>query len=143
MDLFLAGCQGVGLALAAGAFAGASGRRGTLGLALLLLAAVGGGLLFGISIAEEDHPEWPGWPVGALLAAFAFLVVREIAEAAAKRAQDGGFTAALIALAALAIAGLSILLPPIGLLALIALVVLYLGRRRRAARKYEGLRTLR
>ena len=142
MDLFLAGCQGVGLALAAGAFAGASGRRGTLGLVLLLLASIGGGVLFGISIAEEDHPQWPGWPVGALLAAFAFLVVREIAEAAAKRAEDG-FTAVLIGLAALAIAGLSILLPPVGLLALIALVVLGLGRRRRAARKYEGLRTLR
>ena len=143
MDLFLAGCQGVGLALAAGIFAGASGRRGPLGLVLLLMAAIGGAALFGISLAEEDHPAYPGWPLGALLSVFAFLVVRGIAEAAARRADGGGFTAALIALAALALAGLSILLPPVGLAALAALIWLYLGRRRRAGRKYEGLRTLR
>lgn len=143
MDLLLAGCQGVGLALAAGILVGAFGRRGPLGLALLVAAAVGGAVLFGISLAEEDHPAYPGWPVGALLSAFAFLVVRGIAEAAARRAEGGGFTAALIALAALALAGLSILLPPVGLIGLAALVWLYLGRRRRAGRKYEGLRTLR
>lgn len=143
MDLFLAGCQGLGLALAAGIFAGAAGRRGALGWVLLLAAMAGGAVLFGASIAEEDHPAWPGWPVGAALAALAFLVVREIAESAARRADGGGFTAALIALAALALAGLSIVLPPLGLLALAALAWLYLGRRRRAGRKYEGLRTLR
>lgn len=143
MDLFLAGCQGLGLALAAGILAGAAGRRGTLGWVLLLAAMAGGAVLFGASIAEQDHPVWPGWPVGAAFAAFAFLVVREIAESAARRADGGGFTAALIALAALALAGLSIVLPPLGLLALAALAWLYLGRRRRAGRKYEGLRTLR
>ena len=50
---------------------------------------------------------------------------------------------ALIALAALAIAGLSVLLQPLGLVALAAIVYLGLARRSRAARKYEGLRTLR
>jgi hypothetical protein len=143
MDLFLAGCQGVGLALAAGAFGGASGRRGPIGGALLVIAMVGGAVLFGLSLETEDHPAYPGWPVGALLAAFAFAVVRDVAEAAAKRADGGGFTAALIALAALALAGLSLVLSPVALLALAGLLWLYAGRRRRAARKYEGLRTLR
>jgi hypothetical protein len=143
MDVFFAGCQGVGLALAAGAFAGASGRRGAIGIALLIAAVVGGAALFGLSLETEDHPAYPGWPVGAPLAAFSFLVVRDIAGAAGRRAEGAGFTAALIALAALALAGLSILLPPVALLALAGLLWLYAGRRRRAARKYEGLRTLR
>lgn len=143
MDLFLAGCQGAGLALAAGAFAGASGRRGPIGIALLVLAVVGGAVLFGLSLETEDHPAYPGWPVGALLAAFAFLVVRDLAAAAADRADGGGFTGGLIAAAALALAGLSLLVSPVALLALAGLLWLYAGRRRRAARKYEGLRTLR
>ena len=143
MDLFVAGCQGAGLALAAGAFAGASGRRGAIGLLLLVVAIVGGAALFGISLETEDHPAYPGWPAGALLAAFAFVVVRDVAEAAARRADGGGFTAALIALAALALAGLSVLFGPIALLALAGLIWLWVGRRRRAAQKYEGLRTLR
>ncbi len=143
MDLLLAGCQGAGLALAAGALTAAPGQRGPVGTVLLVAAIIGGAALFGLSIAEEDHPAYPGWPVGALVAAFAFLVIREIAAAAARRAEGGGFTAALIALAALALAGLALLLPPLGLVAFVALAWLYLRRRRRADRKYEGLRTLR
>lgn len=143
MDLFFAGCQGVGLALAAGAFAGASGRRGAVGVVLLAAAIVGGAALFGISLAEEDHPAYPGWPFGAALGAFAFAVVRDLAEGAARRADGRGFTAALIALGALALAGLSILVPPVALLGLLALLWLHVGRRSRATRKYEGLRTLR
>jgi len=143
VDLFFAACQGAGLALATGTFAGASGTRGAVGIALMAAAIVGGAALFGISLAEEDHPAYPGWPVGGLLAAFAFVVVRDVAEGAARRAEGGGFTAALIALAGLALAGLSILLAPLGLAALAGLLWLYAGRRSRASRKYEGLRTLR
>jgi hypothetical protein len=143
MDLFLAGCQGAGLALATGAFGGASGRRGAIGAVLLLVAIAGGAVLFGVSLEAEDHPAYPGWPIGGLLAAFAFMVVRDVAEATARRADGGGFTAALIALAALVLAGLSLVIPPISLAALAGLIWLYAGRRRRAARKYEGLRTLR
>jgi hypothetical protein len=144
MDLFLAFCQGVGLALAAGAFGGASGRRGPIGLILLGFAVVGGGVMFGASLASEDHPAWPGWPVGALLAAFAFVVVRDIAEGAAARPDAGPWTGALLALAALVLAGLSLLpISPISLVALAALAWFALARRSRAGRKYEGLRSLR
>ena len=143
MDLFEAACQGVGLALATGAFAGASGRRGAIGFALLAFAVVAGAALFGLSLSGEDHPAWPGWPVGALLAAFSYFVVRDIAEGAARRADGGGFTAALIALAALVLAGLSIVFGPLGLLGLAGLLWIWAGRRRRSAQKYEGLRTLR
>jgi hypothetical protein len=143
MDLFVAGCQGVGLALATGAFAGASGRRGAIGFLLLAFAILAGAVLFGLSLSSEDHPAWPGWPVGALLAAFSYFVVRDVAEAAARRADGGGFTAALIALGALVLAGLSLLWGPLGLIGLAFLLWLWAGRRRRAGQKYEGLRTLR
>lgn len=143
MDLFLAACQGVGLAVAAGAIAGAPGNRQALGYVLLAAAVIGGAVLFGASLATEDHPAWPGWPVGGLIAAGSFLVVSDFAAGAARRAEGGGVIAAAIAVAALATAGLSILFGAIGLLAFAAVVYVYLGRRRRAAQKYEGLRTLR
>ena len=143
MHFFEAACQGVGLAVAAGALAGAAGRRGGIGTVLLVLAIVGGAILFGASLAEEDHPAWPGWPVGAAIAAGSFLVVSDFAAAAAARAEGGGFIGALIALGALATAGLSIIWRPLGLVALALIVYLGLARRRRSARKYEGLRTLR
>ena len=142
MDFFLAGCQGAGLAVAAGALAGAPGRRGTAGVVLLVLAVLVGAALYGIALENVDHPAWPGWPIGGLIAAGTFLVVRGVAEGAGRRGGDA-FTAGLIALTALAIAGLSLLLKPFGLVALLAVVYLGLARRRRAGRKYEGLRTLR
>lgn len=143
MDLFLAGCQGLGLALAAGIFAGASGRRDAIGTALLVAAAVGGAALFGLSLREEDHPAWPGFPVGAVVAWFAFTVTRDVAAGAAGREDAGAATGILIAAAALMLAAVSLFLQPVSLVALAGLAWLALGRRRRAGRKYEGLRTLR
>ncbi len=143
MHFFLAACQGAGLAVAAGALAGAAGRRDGLGYALLALAVIGGAILFGASLATEDHPAWPGWPVGALIAAGSFAVVSDFAAGAAARAEGGGAVAGMIAVGALALAGLSLLWGPLGLLGLAGVVYLGLARRRRAAQKYEGLRTLR
>jgi hypothetical protein len=143
MDLFIAACQGVGLAVAAGMLAGAPGRRDGIGYVLLALAAVGAAILFGASLETEDHPAWPGWPVGALIAAATFAVISDFAAGAAQRAEGGGVIATAIVIAALAVAGLSLVFGPVGLLALAAVVYLWLGRRRRAATKYEGLRTLR
>jgi hypothetical protein len=143
MDLFLAGCQGLGLALAAGIFAGASGRRDAIGLALLIAAVVGGAALFGISLTEEDHPAWPGFLPGAVAAWVGFAISRDVAAGAAAREGAGTMAGVYIAVAALALAGLSILLPPVALVALVALGWLALARRQRADRKYEGLRTLR
>jgi len=143
MHFFLAACQGAGLAVAVGAIAGAPGRRGGFANFLCALAVIGGALLFGASLAAEDHPAWPGWPVGAVISAFSFFVVSDFAAGAAARADGGGFIAALIVLAALAVAGLSVLLQPLGLVALAGIAYLGVARRNRAGRKYEGLRSLR
>jgi hypothetical protein len=143
MDLFLAACQGIGLAIAAGMVAGAPGKRDGVGYLLLAMAVIGGAVLFGASLATEDHPAWPGWPVGALLAAGTFFVVADFAASAAKRAEGGDVIAVAVIVTALVIAGLSLLFGAVGLVALLAVIYLALGRRRRAATKYEGLRTLR
>jgi hypothetical protein len=143
MDFFLASCQGVGLAVACGALAGAPGRRDAIGVALLVVAVVAAELLFAVSLAAEDYDGWPGFILGALIAVGSFFVVSGIAEGAGARAGEGGLTGALIGLAALATAGLTLLLRPLGLVALLAVIYLGIARRQRAARKYEGLRSLR
>lgn len=143
MDLFLAGSQGAGLALAAGVFAGAAGRRGALGIALLAAAVGAGAFLFGLSLEASDHPAWPGAVAGAALSAFAFAVASGVAAGARARQGGTGMSELLIALAALALAGLALVVSPVSLVALVALAWLAVGRRRSAARKYQGLRTLR
>lgn len=143
MDLFLAGCQGTGLALAAGVLAGAAGRRGALGLVMLAAAIAAGAVLFALSLTAEDHPAWPGLVVGAIFAALAFAVARGVAAGARARQGDATLSEVLIAVSALVLAGLSLLLAPVGLVALAAIAWLAVARRRSAARKYEGLRSLR
>jgi hypothetical protein len=123
--------------------AGAPGKRDGVGYALLVIAVVGAAAMFGASLATEDHPAWPGWPVGALIAAGTFFVIADFSAAAGQRAEGVGVIAGAVVLAALAVAGLSLLFGAVGLVALAAIIYLWLGRRRRAATKYEGLRTLR
>ena len=147
MDLLEAGCQGLGLALAAGALLGAPGLRDTPGTALALIAAVAGAVLFGVSLTAEDHPAWPGFLIGAPAALLAYVTARDVAAAAQSRAGEGGAggIALFVALYALALAGLS-LLGPVALISIVALIAtlwLYATRRETAGEKYEGLRSLR
>jgi len=143
MDLFLATCQGIGLSLAAGTFAGASGRRGVVGFLLAAAAAIGGGILFGASLSTADHPAWPGWPVGAVIAVITFGVVNGVVAGAQARHEGASSIGIIVALGALVLAGLSLLWGPVGLVALLGMVWRGSTRRRRAQRKYEGLRVLR
>ncbi len=85
MSLFLAICQGIGLAIAAGTFAGASGRRGAIGVLLAIAAAIAGAILFAISLSNRDHPAWPGVPLGAIIAVFAYGVVSAVVAGAQAR----------------------------------------------------------
>ena len=147
MDLLEAGCQGLGLALAVGALLGAPGQTGNAGTALALIAAVAGAALFGASLTPEDHPAWPGWLIGAPAALLAYVTARDVAASARTRAGGGAgagialyLGAAALVLAALALAG------PVALasiLALLAIVWLFATRRRKAAEKHAGLRSLR
>ncbi len=133
MSLFLATCQGVGLAIAAGTFAGASGRRG----------AIGAAILFDVSLSNRDHPAWPGVPLGIIIAILAFGVVSAVVAGAQARARGASSVGPIVAAIALVIAVLSIFVEPFGLLFLLALLWLASARRRRAESKHEGLRVLR
>ena len=143
MSLFLATCQGIGLAVAAGAFAGASGRRGSVGVMLAVPASIGGGVLFAISLSNRDHPAWPGVPLGIIIALLAFGVVSAVVAGAQARARGASSIGIIVAVVALVVAVLSVFVEPFGLVALLALLWLASARRRRAQRKYEGLRVLR
>jgi hypothetical protein len=147
METFEAGCQGLGLAIAAGTVLGPFRRRDQPFWIGAAVAAIVGAFLFGISLTPEDHPAWPGWLVGAPAAVLAFAVSSDIADAARARAGEGGAggIALYIVVVALALAGLSLLGPValISILALLALLYLFATRRRAASQKYEGLRSLR
>jgi hypothetical protein len=151
MDLFVEGCQGMGLALAVGAIggtiAGVRQDEGPLTPALAVVSAIAGAALFGWSLTQADHPAWPGWPVGSAFALFAFFVVAGFVAGARRRSSDGSATATTLALpvllAGIVLAGLALAFGPTAVIALTALVYLAIARRRRAARKYEGLRVLR
>lgn len=147
MDLAEAGAQGLALAVASGAFFGAAGQRDNPGLALAAAAAVLGAFLYGISLTPEVHPAWPGWVVGAPVALLAYLALRDIASVASARAGEGGVggVAFLIAAFALALAGISLLGPLafVGIVAFLAVVYIFFSRRKRAAEKHAGLRSLR
>lgn len=147
MDLFLAGCQGLALAIAAGALFGSAGLKGNPGAILVLAAATLGAFLFGISLTPEDHPARPGFLVGAPAGVLAYYTARDVAAAAAGRAGEGGAggVALIIVCFAFALAGLSLLGPValIGIPALLATIYLFASRRRLAAQKHAGLRSLR
>jgi len=143
MSLFLATCQGIGLAVAAGTFAGASGRRGMIGFLLAAPAAIGGAILFAISLSNRDHPAWPGVLLGLVIAILAYGVVSAVVAGAQSRARGASSIGLIVAAVAVMVAVLSIFVEPFGLLALLALLWLASARRRRAQRKYEGLRVLR
>jgi hypothetical protein len=141
---FIAACQGAGLALAAGILAAAPGRPGMLGSVLEFAGAIAGALLFGISLHDNSHTAWPGYLAGAALALFAFMVAREVVAGAASRPGSSAVAVGgLVAVAALVLAGVTLLVEPLAIAALVAIVGLGLARRRRAGRKYEGLRVLR
>jgi hypothetical protein len=138
---FLSACEGGGLALAAGCLVGAAARPRLL----IVIAAALGALVFALALDAGDHTVLPGIVGGVLLGALAFAVTSAIAAGAAGRAGEGAAAtvSALLVVAALVLAGLSLLVPPVAIAALAVIVFLAVARRRRAARKYAGLRILR
>jgi hypothetical protein len=118
---------------------------GTGGLIVGAIALVLGALYFGGALADEDFAWWPGLVGGALCAALAVATARLFfRRIRARLDRDAAGALPVYAEGAgLAIAGLSVLFPPLALVALAFLVWLLLGQRRREGQKYAGLRVLR
>jgi hypothetical protein len=116
------------------------------GLAVLQGVGIGlGALLFAGTLDDHLDVWWPGLVGGLLCAAFVSTVVRALFTRTRVRL-DAEAAAALFIYAeaaALVLAGLSVLVPPVGLLALAFFVWLRTGGRRREGEKYAGLRILR
>jgi hypothetical protein len=132
---------------------------------LVILLAAAGGIAFAASLAEEGDSGVLGLVLGVIVAGITALLASDVLEGALRRARgagakrggvgrdSGGSTtpeadAANVLVigfagAGIILAALALFIPPVSILALIALIVLAAGRQRRSGEKYEGLRILR
>jgi hypothetical protein len=104
-----------------------------------------GALLFAATLDDRNAVWWPGLIGGLLVAALAGAAVRDLFMRTRSRL-DAEAAAALPIYAegvAVVVAALSILIPPISIVAVGFLVWLLAGGRRREGEKYAGLRILR
>lgn len=144
MDLLLAICQGLGLAIAAGMLAGSLAYEGPNRTALLILAGAAGGALFAASLSSETGGAWVGIIFGAALAVLAMTLTGSIVAGARERAEAEPTSVSLmVAGAALLLGLIAVFLSPLALIVGGGLLWIGLGRRRRETRKHEGLRVLR
>jgi hypothetical protein len=104
-----------------------------------------GALLFAATLDDRNYVWWPGLIAGVLIAALAAAAVRDLFTRTRARL-DTEAAAALPVYAegvAAVLAALSILIPPVSVIAVAFLIWLLLGGRRREGEKYAGLRILR
>jgi hypothetical protein len=114
-------------------------------LAMLVPSLALGAILFAGALAQNEHTTWPGLVAGvacALLGAAATVPLLRRARARLDP-EAAGATALFADGAAIVVAGLSVLAPPVGVLAVLALGWLLISGLQRGPRKYAGLRILR
>jgi hypothetical protein len=119
-------------------------EAGPLGAALGGLALGIGALLCAGSLADHAETWWPGLLAGFAAALLAQVAVRDLLHRTRARLQ-GQDREALSVYAdgtALILAALSVLVPPVSVLALAFFAWLLVGGRRREGEKYAGLRIL-
>jgi Domain of unknown function (DUF4126) len=124
------------------------GYRSPEAIALALCSLALGGLMFASMLSArgtEHYVAWPGWIGGVLCAAIALFATRPVFARARVRLDDQAAGAVTLYEegAAVLLAALSVVAPPIGLIALAGLGWLWLAGRRREGQKYAGLRILR
>jgi hypothetical protein len=150
--MLLAICQGLGLAIAAGLILGVVFPPIMPTWGAIVGAAPLGVIAAGASLHGADEAVWPALPVGIIGAGLAAAVSRDVAAGAIRRQRDqltgaevqapSGVTVIFV-LAAVIVAAVSLVAEPASLVFLLALVWLWISRRRQAERKHEGLRILR
>ncbi|HKH22225.1 MAG TPA: hypothetical protein VKA88_01275 [Solirubrobacterales bacterium] len=150
--MFLAVCQGLGLAIAAGLILGVVFPPIMPTWGVLAGVAPLGILAAGAALNGADEALWPAIPVGLIGAGFAAAVMRDVASGAVRRQRDQltgtdvqapSGVIVIVVMAAAVIGVVSLVLSPFSLVVLAALAWLAISRRQRAQRKHEGLRVLR
>jgi hypothetical protein len=149
--MFLAICQGLGLAIAAGLILGVVFPPIMPTWGAVVGAAPIGVLAAGAALNGAGESVWPALPVGAIGAGFAAVVSRDVASGAIRRqrnrvtgadVQSPSGVTVIVVLVAVVVAGISLVFEPFSLVVLVALSWVWVSRRRRAERKHEGLRVL-
>jgi hypothetical protein len=120
-------------------------ENGPIGAAVGGIGIGLGALLFAGSLADEHYAWWPGLAGGLLCAGLAHLAARSLfGRTRARLDRDAAAALPVYAEGAgLLVAGLSVLAPPVGLVALAFVLWLLVTGRRREGRKFAGLRVLR
>jgi hypothetical protein len=121
-----------------------SGRPGVALLAAI--AAVLGAMFFGGSLSRAGHVAWPGWIGGLVCVAVGLAASRPFLARLRGRLDDSAAAVGLPLIAegsALLIAVLSVVAPPLGVVALLGMLWLLYRGRGRDDQKYAGLRVLR
>jgi hypothetical protein len=120
-------------------------ETGPLGAAVSGLGLGLGALLFGGALSDDGYAFVPGLIGGIACAALAQIALRGLFQRTRARldAQAAASLPVYAEAAGLALAGISVLAPPVALVALAFFVWLLLAERRRGERKFAGLRILR
>ena len=121
-------------------------HRGIPVAAIALVSLALGALFFAGSLARGHYLAWPGWIGGVACAAIGIAAARPFLTRLRSRLDEAAASVGLPVISdgsAVLIAVLSVLVPPLGLVALIGLLWLLYRGQQRGETKYAGLRILR
>jgi hypothetical protein len=121
-------------------------RAGAWGYVLIAASLVIGGMFFAGSLARGHYAVWPGWVGGVICAGVGIAASRPFLARLRSRLDQSAAAVGLPVISdgsSLLIGLLSVLAPPVGLIALLGLLWLLLRGRQRGEQKYAGLRILR
>jgi len=121
-------------------------RGGINPVAHLTLAVIFAGIYGAGSYDQHASTWWPGAVAGIAGAVLAWAALTPLVSGARKRlageADSSVILLAVIELVAVAAAFLSLIFPPLAVVALIAVIVLFIRGRKNSGERYAGLRTL-
>jgi Domain of unknown function (DUF4126) len=121
-------------------------HSGPLAAMVAVVALALGGLFFAGSLVRDHHAAWPGWVGGVICAAVGIAAARPFLARLRSRLDEAAAAVGLPVIgdgSALLVAVLSVVAPPIGLIALLGLLWLLYRGQQRGEQKYAGLRILR
>lgn len=137
-------CEGLGVGLAVGLVCGATALEGSARGGMTLLAAILGLALGALAVSIGDGSAIVGLFGGLIGAVIACVTASDVAAGARRRGGGGaGAIGLMLAFFALIVLAIAVLVPILSLVPAIGILWLGITRRRKAQRKYEGLRVLR